>query len=97
MKIMLANFVSHSWVNCLNSQYETLDPCEYGWKFENGDLVPLWFLGDPLPNEEEIEYDVEIGWMGVDESSDRDSNSDNSDVGVISEWSDCSESDDKDY
>ena len=100
MKIMRAHFVSHGWINCLNPQYETLDPCEYGWKFEDEVLVPLWFHGDPLSSEEEIEYNVEIERMELDESSDNDSDfsdSDDSDVGVISAYSDCSDSDDENY
>ena len=54
MKIKRSNLVCHGWVNCLNSNYEHLDPLLFGWRFENDVLCPFWFDGPSLPNEDEI-------------------------------------------
>ena len=53
-KILRANLISHSWINCLNGHYEQLDPCSYGYKVDNGIHVPFWFDADVLRNEESI-------------------------------------------
>ena len=52
MKILRAHLVSHSWVNCLDCNYQSLDPPSNGWIFVNGALQPLWYEGASLPNEE---------------------------------------------
>ena len=55
MKILRANLVSDSWVNCLHPNYQYLDPLQYGWKMENGALEPLWYTGSALPNKDELD------------------------------------------
>ena len=97
MKILRANLISHSWINCTNGQYEQLDPCSYGYKVENGICVPLWFAGDALPSEEDInETEVEevtlIGSENIDES-DNDSIDSESEPYILSDTVDSSESD----
>ena len=41
MKIRRVNLVAHSWINCLNSEYEGLDPLLYGWNFDYDALSPV--------------------------------------------------------
>ena len=41
MEILRAHLVSHSWVNCLDFNYQPLDPLSNGWSFVNGALQPL--------------------------------------------------------
>ena len=55
MKILRAHLVSHSWVNCLDCNYQSLDPLSNGWIFVDGALQPLWYEGASLPSEEQIE------------------------------------------
>ena len=55
MKILRAQLVSHSWVNCLDCNYQSLDPLSNGWIFVNGALQPLWYEGTCLPSEEQIQ------------------------------------------
>ena len=54
MKILRAHLVSHSWVNCLDFNYQSLDPLSNGWIFVDGALQPLWYEGTLLPNKEQI-------------------------------------------
>ena len=54
MKILRAHLVSHSWVNCLVCNYQSLDPLSKGWIFVDGALQPLWYEGVLLPSEEQI-------------------------------------------
>ena len=56
MKIKRANLVEHSWINCLNSEYEGLDPLLYGWNFDNDALSPIWYNGPALPTKDKIAY-----------------------------------------
>ena len=60
MKIMRVNLISHSWANCLDPHYEQLDPCSYGWKFEDEVLQPLWYHGYSLPTVTEIEEQLHV-------------------------------------
>ena len=89
-KILRANLISHSWINCLNGHYEQLDPCSYGYKIDNGILVPFWFDGDVLPTEETIkESEIEEETSLVCEhsgDSDNDSIDSDSDQYVISDY-----------
>ena len=55
MKILRAHLVSHSWVNCLDCNYQSLDPLSNGWIFVDGALQPLWYEGASLPSEEQTE------------------------------------------
>ena len=55
MKILRANLICHGWVNCLNCNYQSLDPLCYGWIYKDEMLKPLWYEGNPLPNEHEIQ------------------------------------------
>ena len=54
MKILRAHLVSHSWINCLDCNYKSLDPLSNGLIFVDGDLQPLWYEGASLPSEEQI-------------------------------------------
>ena len=38
MKILRAHLVSHSWINCLDCNYQLLDPLSNGWIFVDGAL-----------------------------------------------------------
>ena len=55
MKIIRAHLVSHSWANCLDCNYQSLDPLSNGWIFVDGDLQILWYEGASLPSEELIQ------------------------------------------
>ena len=45
MKIVRANLVSHTWVNCLDCTYQSLDPLSNGWIFADNALQPVWYDG----------------------------------------------------
>ena len=55
MKILRAHVVSHSWVTCLDCNYQSLDPLWNSWIFVDGALQPLWYEGTSLPSEEQIQ------------------------------------------
>ena len=55
MKILRAHLVSHSWVNCLDCNYQSLHPLSNGWIIVAGALQPLWYKGASLPSEEKIQ------------------------------------------
>ena len=55
MKIVRANLVSHTWVNCLNCTYQSLDPLSNGWIFADNALQPVWYEWASLPSEEQIQ------------------------------------------
>ena len=55
MKILQAHLVSHSWVICLDCNYQSLDPQSNGWIFVDGALQPFWYEGASLPSEEQIQ------------------------------------------
>ena len=55
MKILRAHLVSHSWVNCLDCNYQSLDPLSIGWIFVTAALQPLWYKKASLPSEEQIQ------------------------------------------
>ena len=55
MKTLRAHLVSHTWVNCLDCNYQSLDPLSNSWIFFDGALQPLWYEGASLPNEEQIQ------------------------------------------
>ena len=42
MKILRADLVSDSWVNCLDCNYQSLDPLSSDCIFVDGALQPLW-------------------------------------------------------
>ena len=54
MKILQAHLVSHRWINCLDCNYQSLDPLSNGLIFVDGALQPLWYEGASLPSEEQI-------------------------------------------
>ena len=55
MKILRADLVSHSWINCLDCNYQSFDPLSNGWIFVDGALQSLWYKGASLPNELQIQ------------------------------------------
>ena len=55
MKILRAHLVGHSWVNCLDYSYQSLDILSNGWVFVDGALQPLWYEGTSLPSKEQIQ------------------------------------------
>ena len=69
----------------------------YGYKIDNGILVPFWFDGDVLPNEETIkETEIEEETCLECEhsvESDNDSIDSDSDQDVISDYEDSCEDD----
>ena len=58
IKIMRANYVSYLMSNCLNPRFTGLNPLNYGWKLENDNLVPIWFLGPCLSSNEETYFEI---------------------------------------
>ena len=55
MKILRTHLVSHSWVNCLDCNYQSLDLLNNGWVFVAGALQPLWYEEASLTSEEKIQ------------------------------------------
>ena len=55
IKILRAHLVSHSWVNCLDCNYQSLDPLSNDWIFVDGALQPLWYEEASLPSEQQIQ------------------------------------------
>ena len=55
MKILRAHLVSHSLVNCLDYNYQSLDPLSNGWIFVDGALQTLWYEGASLPSKGQIQ------------------------------------------
>jgi len=49
------NFVIYGMVNCLTGSFEQPDPLNYGWKFEDGVLVPIWYEGDSVPQTDQLQ------------------------------------------
>ena len=93
-KVMRANFVAYGWSNCLYGGFDQPDPLLYGWKYEDETLLPVWYEGSALPNNEEIlsyfdETQVEFANLNIPpnqstNSTESDSDSDD-DIGIISE------------
>ena len=54
-EILRAHLAGHSWVNCLDCNYQSLDPLSNGWIFVDGALQPLCYEGASQPYEEQIE------------------------------------------
>ena len=50
-----STFSSHNWVNCLDCNYQSLDPLSIGWIFVTAALQPLWYKEASLPSEEQIQ------------------------------------------
>ena len=63
MKILRANFVAHCMMNCLDNAYVPLNPAEYGWQWNSSSSMwePIWYEGDALPNDLEIQNAEEQG------------------------------------
>ena len=59
MKIKRSNLVTYPWKNCLNTTLIPMLPKYNGWVEMNGELIPQWFEGDPLPSEEEYDSHIE--------------------------------------
>ena len=55
VKILGAHLVIHWWVNCLGSNYQSLDPLSNSWIFVDNALQPLWYEQALLPSEEQIQ------------------------------------------
>ena len=55
MKILRAYLVIHSWVNCRDSNYQSLDPLSNDRVFVAGALQPLWYERASQPSEEQIQ------------------------------------------
>ena len=72
MKIKRANLVAPSWITCLNSECEGLDPLLYGWKFDNDALNLIWYNGLALPTIDKIDRQSEV----ADETNDNESSDD---------------------
>ena len=54
MKILRAQLVSHSWVNCPDCNW-VIWFLSNGWIFVDRALQPLWYEGASLPSEEHIQ------------------------------------------
>ena len=54
MKILRAHLVSHSWIDCLDCNYQSLDTLSNGLIFVDGTLQALWYEGVSLSSEEQI-------------------------------------------
>ena len=59
MKILRAHLVSHILVNCLDYNYQSLDPLSNGWIFVDGALQPLWYEGALLNGEEQVQNNLQ--------------------------------------
>ena len=98
---MRVNLISHSWANCLDPHYEQIDPCSYGWKFEDELLQPLWYHGYSLPTVTEIEEQLHVNSEenrnpdrnGIGYDSDMSEDSENSCYNITSEEDNSSDSD----
>ena len=55
MKILRTHLVSYNWVNCLDCNYQLLDPLSNGWIFVGGAVQPLWYEGASLHSEKQIQ------------------------------------------
>ena len=55
MKILPAHLGSHSWVNCLYCNYQSLDLLSNGWIFVDGALQPFWYERALLASEGQIQ------------------------------------------
>ena len=55
MRLLRANLISHGWFNCLGGNFQQLDPLNYSWKYNGDVLQPLWYHGNSIPSETEIE------------------------------------------
>ena len=47
--------LNYGWVNCLDCNYQSLDPVSNGWIFVDGALQPLWYERASLPSEQQIQ------------------------------------------
>ena len=54
MKILRAHLVSHSWVNCLDCNYQSFDPLSNGWILSIC-LQLLWYEGPLILSEWQIQ------------------------------------------
>ena len=52
------------------------DPCLHGWTIDDGKLVPVWFEGNRVPDEDDESDDDEDEDEDNDSDSDSDSDSD---------------------
>lgn len=89
-KIKRANFVAYGWKNSLYGEFDQPDPLLYGWKYENEVLMPVWYEGKALPDNDEIlgyvddkQDEFELPSLRSQKSNDSDSESD-SDGDVVS-------------
>ncbi|KAG1670545.1 hypothetical protein GQR58_016805 [Nymphon striatum] len=94
-KIRRAHYVSITWGNAeASTPTDGLDPEKYGWKMENGCLVPDWFDGPVIPADlfhDKEDTDVDTGdQQAVDDAEYDDGSS------TDSEWSDDSVESDSD-
>ena len=55
MKILRAHLVSYNWVNCLDCNYQLLDPLSNGWIFVDGAVQPLRYEESSLHSEKQIQ------------------------------------------
>ena len=84
VKILRSNFIAaHSWRNCLDSNYVSLDPTNYGWQRVNTILELLWYEGSNLPTDEEYcahinsKDNANLDIEDTDSTSNSESDSDN--------------------
>ena len=59
MKTLRETFVTHVMSNCLDANYQPLDPSNYDWKMADNMWEPVWYEGNPLPDQNEFEDDSE--------------------------------------
>ena len=69
MKILRANYMTYVMSNCLNPNFVNLNPLDYGWQLEDSNLVPIWYLGDPLPSNDELKSKSNENDFEVESSS----------------------------
>ena len=72
-KIKRVNYVCHIWQSAHKAVISSWDPCRHGWKNDNGQLKPIWFLGERVPDElfyEDEQSDEEDNYQDWGEQED---------------------------
>ena len=57
MKIKRVNLITHCWKQCLDPNYEPMDP--NGWEINDNRLVPVWYVGSDLPSDTEYKSHID--------------------------------------
>ena len=83
-KVCRVNYITHLKINSHLRVIPYWDPCLHGWTIDGDKLVPVWFVGNRVPDElyhedDESDDDEEEEDEDKDNDSDSDSDSDSDD------------------